>query len=127
MVEVEFTPENIEKCLCNKCNVQGKSQCVKDNMILLQEKALSSSVIEPEEFPAMYCASGKEHCHDLDENGKCLCPDCSIYIGNDLGSGSPESYFCLNGRSIGCYLCKPNSEDLIKINNLIRDYYMRVD
>lgn len=126
-MEIEFTPENIEKCLCSQCKVQGKSQCVKKNIIMLQEKALSSSVIEPEEFPALYCASGKEHCQDLDESERCMCVDCPIYVENDFESGIPESYFCLNGASLGCQLCKPDSEDLIRINNLIRDYYTRVD
>ena len=126
-MEIDFTPENIKKCLCSECKVQGKSQCVKDKIIMLQEKALDEYVIEPEEFPALYCASGKEHCHDLDENGKCMCPDCSIYVENDFGSGVPESYFCINGASIGCYLCKPNYEDLIRIKDMIRDYYVRVD
>ncbi len=126
-MEIEFTPENIKKCLCNQCKVQGKSQCVKDKMIMLQERALSSSVIEPEEFPALYCASGKEHCSDLDENERCMCPDCPIYVENDLESGIPESYFCLNGRSLGCYLCRPEPEDLMRIKDLIRDYYTRVD
>jgi len=126
-MELEFTPENIKKCLCSECKVQGKSQCVKDKMMVLQEKALDEYVIEPEEFPALYCASGKEECHDLDENKMCMCRDCSIYIENDLESGGPESYFCLNGASLGCYLCKPDSEDIEQITNLIKDYYMRVD
>ena len=126
-MEIEFNPENIEKCLCRRCKVQGKSQCVKEKMITLQEKALSSYVIEPEEFPALYCASGKEECHDLDEKETCLCINCPIWRENDLGSGSPESYFCLNGQSKRCYLGEVTSENLRRTTDLIKDYYTRVD
>ncbi len=126
-MEIEFNPENIGKCLCSKCKVQGKSQCVKDNMILLQEKALGSGLVEPEEFPALYCASGKEDCKDLDGNEKCRCPDCSIYLENDLESGSPESYFCLDGSSIHCSFGKTDYEDVTRVNEMLRDYYLRRD
>ena len=126
-MEIEFTPENIKKCLCSQCKVQGKSRCVKDKMTMLQEKALSSSVIEPEEFPALYCASGKEQCSDLDEKERCMCPDCPIYLENDFESGIPENYFCLNGQSLGCYLCRPNNENVERVAEMLRHYYRRTD
>lgn len=125
-MEIEFNPENIEKCLCNQCKVQGKSQCVKEKMITLQEKALSSSLIEPEEFPALYCASGKEHCHDLDGNEKCLCMDCPIYAENDLESGGPDSYFCLDGPSTK-FLGITGFEDSGRVAEMLRHYYRRTD
>lgn len=52
-MEIEFNAENIGKCLCIQCEVQKKSQCVHDKFILLQEGALSSSLTEPKEFPAL--------------------------------------------------------------------------
>lgn len=126
-MEIDFNLENIGKCLCSKCKVQGKSQCVKDNMILLQEKALGSGLVEPEDFPAMYCASGKEKCNDMDVNEKCRCIDCSIYLENDLESGSPESYFCLYGASMHCFFGQRNEEDIIRVNDMLRHYYLRRD
>ena len=126
-MEIEFNRENIKKCLCSQCKVQGKSQCVKNKIITLQEKALSSGLIGPEEFPALYCATGKEQCHDLDENEMCMCVNCPIWKENDLESGSPDTYFCLNGKSTRCYLGETNSEDMGRTIDLIRDYYTRVD
>ena len=126
-MKIEFNPENIEKCLCSQCKVHEKSQCVKDNMMLLQEKALSSGLVEPEEYPALYCASGKENCSDLDENEKCRCLECPIYAENDLESGSPESYFCLNGASIHCSFSQRNEEDIVSVNHMLRHYYLRRD
>ena len=46
MVEIDFSMENIKKCLCTQCNVQIQSQCVKDKEKILVEitmKSLKSS------------------------------------------------------------------------------------
>ncbi len=131
-MEIEFNRENIEKCLCIKCKVNSKSRCIKERVILIQEKALSDALVRPEEFPALYCASGKEHCSDLDKDENCLCPDCTIYAENDMGTGSPSNYFCLNGKSIRgesirCSFCEIEEADYRRINSLIRDFYSRVD
>jgi len=125
-MEIVFNLENIEKCLCSECMVHEKSGCIKDKMKLLQEKALSSSLIEPEEFPALYCAYGKEKCHDLDRHEECRCPDCSIYLENELESGGPSSYFCMDGHSIKASR-SADTEDIILINEMLRDYYLRRD
>jgi len=126
-MEIEFNAENIGKCLCLKCKVQGKSQCVQDKLILLQEESLSSSLVEPKEFPALHCASGIEHCSDLDGNEKCLCGECPVYAENDLGSGSPERYFCLDGPSTGCCLGGTNFEDAGEVAKMLSHYYRRTD
>lgn len=126
-MEIEFNRENIEKCLCSSCKVQGNSKCVKEKTIKLQEKALSPAIVRPEEFPALYCASGEEHCSDLDRNENCLCPDCKIYAANDLGTGNPDSYFCLNGKSTRCSFCEMEEPDYRRISSLIRDYYTYID
>ncbi len=125
-MEIEFNAENIGKCLCIKCKVQ-KTQCVHDKLILLQERALSSSIIGPKEFPALHCVSGIENCSDLNENEECLCGDCPIYMENDLESGSPERYFCLDGQSTHCYLGGKNIEDPGQVAVMLRHYYRRTD
>ena len=127
MEEIEFTPENIMKCHCSQCKVQRGSGCVKDSMVLLQEKALGSGLVEPEEYPGLYCATSKSHCNDLNRNEKCMCIECSIWKVNDLESGLPTGYFCLNGRSTSCYLGERDIEKMERINDFIRDYYVRVD
>lgn len=126
-MEIEFNLENIEKCLCSQCKVHEKSKCVKDKMIILQEKALSSGLVQPEDFSALYCASGKEHCNDMDGNEKCRCIDCAIYAENDLESGSPESYFCLDGPSTHCYFGETDYEDVARVKDMLRHYYLRTD
>ena len=125
-MEIEFSNENIEKCLCIQCKVQGKSQCVHDKLILLQEEALGSSLIEPKEFPALHCASGIEHCHDLDRKEKCLCRDCPIYAENDLETGEPTLYFCLDGSSNSCCLGNENFDEG-QVADMLRHYYRRTD
>jgi len=125
-MEIFFSLENIEKCHCSECKVHNKSQCVKDTMILLQEKTLSSGMVEPKEFPALYCAYGKEKCDDLDVNEKCKCPECLIYQENDLESGGPDSYFCLDGPSFH-FPDRSDSEDINRVNEMLRDYYLRRD
>ncbi|HML04731.1 MAG TPA: DUF2769 domain-containing protein [Methanobacterium sp.] len=126
-MEIEFNRENIEKCLCSECKVQGKSQCVKDKNITLQEKALSYGLIEPEEFPGLYCANGKAKCLDLEGHEECLCAECPIYSENELLTGAPNRYFCLDGPSTRCEQRESTSEDIVKINDMLRDYYLRRD
>jgi hypothetical protein len=94
---------------------------------MLQEKALSSSLIGPEEFPGLYCASGRENCTDLDEHEECLCMDCLIWKENDLESGDPSSYFCIKGPSIHCNIGKTNNEDPERVAEMLRHYYRRTD
>ncbi|MGB9980149.1 DUF2769 domain-containing protein [Methanobacterium sp.] len=125
-MEIEFNAENIEKCLCLQCKVQKKSQCVRDKVILLQERALGSSLIEPKEFPALHCASGIEHCTDLDRKEECLCKNCPIYAENDLETGTPTLYFCLDGSSASCCLNEAKFDEG-RVAETLRDYYRRND
>ena len=124
-MEIEFSTENIEKCRCLECKVQ-KSQCVHDKIILFQEGALGSSLIEPEEFPALHCASGIEHCSDLDRKEECLCKKCPIYADNALKTGTPTLYFCLDGSSTSCCLGEENFDEE-RVAETLRHYYRRTD
>jgi hypothetical protein len=125
-MEIEFNTENIGKCLCIACKVQKKSQCVNDKLILLQEESLSSSLIEPKEFPALHCASGIEYCPDLDRNEECLCKNCPIYAENDLETGTPKLYFCMDGSSTSCCLGEANFDEE-RVAEMLRHYYRRTD
>lgn len=126
IMEIEFNAENIGKCLCIQCPVQKKSQCVHDKLILIQEGALSSSLIEPKEFPALHCASGVEHCSDLDRAEECQCKNCSIYAENDLETGTPTLYFCTDGSSTSCCLGEENFDEG-QVAAMLRHYYRRTD
>ncbi len=124
-MEIEFSTENIEKCRCLECKVQ-KSQCVHDKVILLQEGALGSSLTDPKEFPALHCASGIEHCSDLNRKEECLCKNCPIYAENDLETGTPTLYFCLDGSSNSCCLGGGNFDEE-RVTETLRHYYRRTD
>ena len=125
-MEIDFNKENIEKCLCIQCEVQKKSQCVHNKLILIQEESLGSSLVEPEEFPALHCVSGIEHCSDLDRKEKCRCSDCLIYAENDLGTGTPNLYFCTDGPSNSCCLGEVNFDEE-RVAEMVRHYYRRTD
>lgn len=125
-MKIEFNRENIEKCLCIKCKVQSKSQCIKDKVILLQEKALSSALVEPKEFPSLHCASGKEQCNDLHVKENCMCLDCPIWKDNELEYGAPGYYFCIDGPSTRCTSVEGN-EDAGEVAEMLRNYYIRRD
>jgi hypothetical protein len=58
-----------------------------------------ASIIEPEEVPKMYCATGKTKCNDLYFHEECQCPKCPIWEENNLASGEPMNYFCKDGEA----------------------------
>jgi len=41
-------------------------------------------LFEPEEFPWLYCATGKANCGDLNFEEKCKCNDCKVWQENNL-------------------------------------------
>jgi hypothetical protein len=56
--KVSFVVGTVGKCLCPKCPVQAKSQCVTKLAGGLGE-ALKRNPLKHEEIPGAYCAAGK--------------------------------------------------------------------
>lgn len=94
--KIEFTRENITKCLCPQCPVQAESECAQTKMKMLQESMRGMNP-EPSDVPGMYCASGTATCSDLDPDKMCNCPNCDVFRENDLKQREPEGYFCQKG------------------------------
>ncbi len=94
--KIEFTRENISKCVCPQCPVQAESECAQTKMKLLQESMRGMSP-EPSDVPGVYCATGIATCGDLDPDKPCNCPNCDVFKENNLAQGEPGGYFCKNG------------------------------
>jgi len=101
MGKIEFTPENVMKCLCSSCPVQGTSDCVKGKLSKIQEMMAEdidlATMIGPEDVPGLYCGSGKATCGDLYFHEECQCVNCPIFKENELMKGEPMGYFCRDG------------------------------
>ncbi len=94
--KIEFTRENITKCLCPQCPVQAESECAQTKMKMLQESMRGMSP-EPSDVPGVYCATGTATCSDIDPNKMCNCPNCDVFKENNLEQGEPKGYFCQKG------------------------------
>jgi len=94
--KIEFTRENITKCLCPQCPVQAESECAQIKMKMLQESMRGMSP-EPSDVPGVYCATGTATCSDLDPSKMCNCPNCDVFKENNLEQGEPKGYFCQKG------------------------------
>ena len=94
--KVPFTTANVAKCMCPKCPVQGKSQCVADKMANIKE-ALKASPLKREQIPGEYCSTGTATCQDLNPKMGCICGTCAIFADYKLASGQPAGYFCRDG------------------------------
>ena len=99
---IEFSMENIKKCLCMKCAVQIESQCVKDKeqiMLLIKNQDLDSPMMMgPDRVPGVYCSTGKAVCKDIDTKKVCKCNECPIWAENNLDKGTHTRYFCRDGK-----------------------------
>ncbi len=93
---VMFTSENVGKCLCPKCPVQSKSQCVSGKLGTISE-ALSKKPLQREDIPGLYCSTGTATCKDLDPTQSCICGGCSVFKENNLATGTPVGYYCRDG------------------------------
>ena len=98
MVGIDFSMENIKKCLCSKCAVQIESQCARDKqkiMLLMTQQDLDSPMrMDEERVPGLYCSTGKAICQDIDTKKVCKCNECSIWDEYKL---EPQRYFCRDG------------------------------
>ena len=94
--KIEFTRENISKCLCPQCPVQAKSECAQTKMKMVQESMRGMSP-EHSDVPGVYCTTGTATCSDLDPNKMCNCPNCDVFKENSLAQREPGAYFCQKG------------------------------
>lgn len=94
--KVPFSSTNVGKCMCPKCPVQAKSQCVKSKLATIKE-ALAKTPLIRGEIPGIYCSTGTATCTDLDPKQACMCGSCSVFGEYSLGSGKPAGYFCRDG------------------------------
>ena len=103
MVKVDYNLENMLKCICCKCDVQTRSDCAREKTGKIQKieaKGLEAiPLFEPEEFPWLYCATGKASCHDLNFEEICKCKDCKVWKENNLASSNILEYYCRNGKA----------------------------
>ena len=101
MGKVDYTMENMMRCICGTCPVQSKSNCAKEKMVSIQEmesKGVDTlSKLEPEEFPWFYCSIGKADCIDLDFEEECQCKNCDVWKDYNLEENNPIEYYCNDG------------------------------
>jgi hypothetical protein len=94
--KVTFSTQTIGMCLCPKCPVQAKSQCVAKLKGDLAS-AIKRSPLSKAEIPAVYCSTGKATCTDLDTKQNCLCFGCPVFAKYNLDKGRPVGYYCRDG------------------------------
>jgi hypothetical protein len=102
MQKIEFSMENIKRCLCSVCDVQKKSDCVKDKqkmMLLIKNQDLDSPMMMgPDKVPGLYCSTGKAVCQDIDTHEICKCNECPVWMEFSLDKFDKNRYFCKNGK-----------------------------
>lgn len=94
--KVPFERDVVSKCICGQCQVQAKSQCVKDLEKGIAE-ALNKTPMPREQIPNLYCATGKAACPDLDFDQNCICGDCPVFGKYKLVVAQPAFYYCRDG------------------------------
>lgn len=94
--KVPYNKENITRCMCAQCPVQGQSSCASEEIADLDE-ALQENPLDREKIPAEYCSSGSASCKDLDFRRTCICGSCPVFAEYNLATGEPAGYFCRYG------------------------------
>jgi hypothetical protein len=102
--KIPFTMENIKKCQCGKCPIQGESTCAQSKLQMMmkmmqQPPSPGMMIPQPEGVPGMYCSTGKATCTDLDYTKMCICGSCPIWTEYKLMQGKPMGYFCRDGKA----------------------------
>jgi len=97
--KVPFTLEKVAKCVCPKCPVQAKSQCVSQKVSVLAD-ALKKVPLKREDIPGLYCSTGKATCTDLNSQEMCICGSCPVWTEFKLAGGKPAAgHFCRDGKA----------------------------
>lgn len=95
---VTFTATNVGKCLCTKCPVQSKSQCVSTKLSTIGD-ALKQKPLNREAIPGLYCSTGTATCNDINTKQSCLCGGCAVFSENKLDKCEPVDKYCRDGRA----------------------------
>lgn len=96
MVNVEFNKENYQRCRCPGCPVQANNKCVQDKLNKI--KSQRGGNISADDFPGVYCGTGKARCENLDLNPPCQCGRCEVWKEYNLGEEELHFYFCTEGK-----------------------------
>jgi hypothetical protein len=94
--KIPFSAANVGKCMCPKCPVQSKSQCVRGQLEKIKD-ALAKSPMNREEIPGIYCSTGRATCPDLDPKQSCICGNCAVFSEYSLEKTTPAGYYCRDG------------------------------
>ena len=98
ITKVPFTTTNAGKCMCPKCPVQSKSQCVKGKLSTIKT-ALKAKSLKKEDIPGVYCSTGIATCRDLDPKQSCICGSCNVFNQYKLAEFKPAGYYCRDGNA----------------------------
>lgn len=102
MREIEFSMENITRCLCIKCAVQIESECVKDKqklmLLIINQDLDSPMMLGQDKVPGVYCSTGTAICKDIDTRKVCKCNECPVWNEFSLKEQDNNRYFCKNGK-----------------------------
>ncbi|MCL6472945.1 MAG: DUF2769 domain-containing protein [Firmicutes bacterium] len=93
MPKVDFSVDNLNKCLCPSCPVEGSSDCANERMEKEQVPKDTSQISNPKLLVRLYCSIGATDCGGFDGLLPCVCPSCPVWDGCELTS----RYYCLRG------------------------------
>lgn len=102
--KVQFTMDNIKKCICERCPVQAKSECVRKKMEMakkmMNNPKMSDMMPKTADIPGLYCSGGIAFCKDIDTKQMCICGSCPVWEEYNLSKGKPLNYYCRDGRAV---------------------------
>ncbi len=97
--KVPFVTGSVSRCMCPKCPVQGKSECVKGKLATISS-ALKADPLKREDIPGVYCSTGTATCRDLDPKQTCMCGSCPVFAEYKLAGFKPVGYYCRDGSAM---------------------------
>jgi hypothetical protein len=95
-VKVPFIVASVSKCMCPKCPVQSKSQCVSGELSTIKD-VLKANPLKREDIPGVYCSTGNATCRDLDPKQSCICGGCGVFSQYKLAGFKPVGRYCHDG------------------------------
>lgn len=86
MPSVEFSQDNLMKCICGQCPTQKESSCAAQKRTALMEAMQGGMQGMPAaaDVAGMYCSTGTATCGDLDYSQNCICSGCAVFAENGL-------------------------------------------